>query len=816
MSAPTVTSVDTLKQELLDAADFIYNRDTTRGVDTLTPLRDGSGNLVYSSIDSHGFYAQAYRDGQGNLVIAYEGTSNNTLTYALGRADDLGIAEGIGCIALQDAIDFANWVHAIDPTRQLFVTGHSLGGAEAEAAASNLSFVSGGMTFGAPGLSVFYRGSVPAANFIDYVENGDPVGHTASDDWFISAGSHYGTVISLGSASTNIVLQIPILSFVGESITLLADKIITGNLEFHDLNIYASDLNITIHTPVEVPPLDLTNLHAQLSAKLAQQVVQHNSTAPIVYPTSSHPIITGPAIASTNTSTFTLLSSWFAASETPAGSGHHIDHYSIFIVRGTGNILVGTNSYSLGNVATNISQAQFATALFSSEANPGVSELAVVAFDDLGNSSIAGDLTVTVTAPARPLQPIVSSDHTLPTIVAPSEQLVTGVGSNPDLTSTYLQVTDANSANYTPAQLTYTVVSAPSHGYLLKGGSIVSSFTQADINNRLVEYQENGTIASSDSFTYYVSDPAGNRSSSTTFNITINARPASTHPTLDTNSALSVGQGQTALITNANLHVTDSGLNSWQIIYTVTSGGTRGQILADGINVVHSFTQQQVDLGLISYQNTSNLSGPDNVTFTVADAAGSGFGPATLGINVIPQNNLHVEVSRPIHNIVSNEFTSGANNPVRDSIVSSDVLFATDPGVDPANITYTVQSISDHSGYFLIGYWTAQDLSSFTGRSFGWADLDSKNRGFSYPDLYFSFTQAEINAGSVFYQSSNGDYQAQYPVVLSARDNAGNSVNNLVLPTIVQAGGLLSAGILLSRWADPLVTLLMGSARRRL
>jgi hypothetical protein len=45
------------------------------------------------------------------------------------------------------------------------------------------------------------------------------------------------------------------------------------------------------------------------------------------------------------------------------------------------------------------------------------------------------------------------------------------VGGNPDLTSTFLQVTDANSANYAPSQLTYTITSAPSHGYLLSAAT---------------------------------------------------------------------------------------------------------------------------------------------------------------------------------------------------------------------------------------------------------------------------------------------------------------------------------------------------------
>ena len=445
-------------------------------------------------------------------------------------------------------------------------------------------------------------------------------------------------------------------------------------------------------------------------------------------------------------------------------------------------------------MATNITPAQFATATFSAGPNSGVTEIAVVAFDDLGNSSVAGDIDVTVTAPPTSPQPIVPTDHTPPTIVAPSQPLVTGVGSNPDLTPTYLQVTDANTANYTPSQLTYTIVSAPGHGYLLKGGSIVSSFTQYDINNHLIEYQENGTISPSDSFTYYVSDPAGNRTANTTFNITINTPPSSTTPTLDTDVALSVGQGQTAVITANNLHVTDSGLNPWQVIYTVTGGAANGQILADSVNVVHSFTQQQVDLGLISYQNTTNTSGPDNFTFTVSDYSGGAIGSTVFNINVIPQNNLRVLIDRPLYNDPGEAVVTpppGFYIPGDVSLLNPAILTATDPGVDAANITYTITSMPAGT-YFLIGQFSSgisfTGYSSFSGYSFNQNDINA-----GHPH---SFTQAELASGQVYFRNLTGPttYGTEYPITFNVADNAGNTVSALTLPLVIEPSGELSAG----------------------
>jgi Cadherin-like len=383
------------------------------------------------------------------------------------------------------------------------------------------------------------------------------------------------------------------------------------------------------------------------------------------------------------------------AAETPAGTTHHIDHYSLIYVQGPGSIVVDSQPRSAGSVVTNVSRAEFATAFFNAGANPGVNEIAVVAFDDVGTSSNEADVRINVTSPAALPQPINPNDHTPPMVVAGTQRFVTDVGSNRTLTSAFLNVTDSNSAQFTPAQLTYTIESPPSDGYLLKRGSIVSSFTQSDINNGLIEYQENGTVASIDRFTYYVSDPAGNRSPNAPFTIPISGTPTSTHPTLDTNSSLSVGQGQTSLITRDNLHVTDTGLNSWQIIYTAIGGATHGQILADGVNVVHSFTQQQVDLGLIQYQNIGNVSGADDLTFTVSDAVGGSIGQTTFGITVIPKNNLQVVVERPLYNDPGANTIppSGIYTPWDVSALSTTVLTATDQGVSPSNVVYTITNM---------------------------------------------------------------------------------------------------------------------------
>jgi hypothetical protein len=677
-------------QEFWNASNAAYSQ---------TPVLTGWQLIESWTINGDGFHAAAFENqSTGNVIVAYEGSIldlSDQSTYAKSsRAADSQLARGLTPAALQDAITFVQQVRQdVGPSHPIYVTGHSLGGTEAEAAVAFAnSPVVGGMTFGATGLPGFTGISANpySLNLVDYVDYGDWVGNYARDSLselrdLAKVGSHVGTVRLVGTLGEATNLQAADrqgwLGVVEDTAIIFGQLIVDHPLENYAIDLIALGL---FNGPP--PPILQQDLSGELS--VVSEIAQLAAAQPSPTSTNSpHPIVTGPSnVLAITSSGLIPLSSLFVAAETPAGSSHQIDHYSIIYVRGPGSIILSNQPYSTGSVLTNVSRAEFATTFFSAGANAGVSEFAVVAFDDAGISSNLADATITVTAPLTTPQPINPNDHTSPTIVA-GQLLVTGVGSNPTLTAAYLQTTDSNSAHYTASQLTYTITSGPAHGYLLKGGSIVSAFTQADVNNGLLEYQENGTIASNDNFSYYVSDPAGNRSPNSTFNITINAPSTATHPTLDTNSPLSVGQGLAALVTASNLHVTDSGLNPWQIIYTVTGGATHGQILADGVNVVHSFTQQQVDLGLISYRNTGNSTGPDNLTFTVSDSSGGAIGQTTFGINVIPHNNLQVTVERPLYNDPGANTIPPSGNyiPWDVSALSTAVLTATDQGVNPTN-----------------------------------------------------------------------------------------------------------------------------------
>src|SRR6185369_9132834 len=82
----------------------------------------------------------------------------------------------------------------------------------------------------------------------------------------------------------------------------------------------------------------------------------------------------------------------------------------------------------------------------------------------------------------------------------------------------HLVVTDTQ---YPDSAISYTITTAPTRGTLLKNGSPTPSFTQDDIDNDRISYHETTATNSNttDSFFFQASDPAGNQTANTAFQI---------------------------------------------------------------------------------------------------------------------------------------------------------------------------------------------------------------------------------------------------------------------------------------------------------
>ena len=78
--------------------------------------------------------------------------------------------------------------------------------------------------------------------------------------------------------------------------------------------------------------------------------------------------------------------------------------------------------------------------------------------------------------------------------------------------------------------------------------------------------------------------------------------------------------GQTAVLTNADLHVSETGVAASGLTYAVLTGPAHGTLLKNGQPLGGAtFTQADIVGGMLSYQCTATAPGSDSFTFTLSD-----------------------------------------------------------------------------------------------------------------------------------------------------------------------------------------------------
>ena len=203
-------------------------------------------------------------------------------------------------------------------------------------------------------------------------------------------------------------------------------------------------------------------------------------------------------------------------------------------------------------------------------------------------------------------------------------------GGTETITSAMLLVTDTDN---TPAELIYTVEVVPDNGSLKLGGTATGSFTQKDIDDGMLAYEHNGSETSSDSFVFSVSDGAGGTIGNTTFHISVT--PVNDPPVLVNNTGMTVNQGGTKTVTSAMLLVTDTDNTPAQLTFTVEVVPDNGTLKLGG-TATGSFTQKDIDDGMLAYEHNGSETSSDSFVFSVSDGAGGTIGNTTFIISVTP------------------------------------------------------------------------------------------------------------------------------------------------------------------------------------
>jgi hypothetical protein len=207
----------------------------------VAPLAPIGWSLVSGSttaLTTSGMMAATFKNPlTGEIVVGFQGTNQSSGSDAwlqAQKAADLQIWNGETPQAYLDAAAYVQKVQAANPGASIFVTGHSLGAAEAEYVAVKQNV--GGAGFAGPGIPD-YTDDGSHNNFTSYLNHGDLIGAFSPD-----GGGHVGTVVPLGSP-----LEVLEEAAAGP---LWAGLIALSN---HALSTYALNL-LGPDTPTPVPP----------------------------------------------------------------------------------------------------------------------------------------------------------------------------------------------------------------------------------------------------------------------------------------------------------------------------------------------------------------------------------------------------------------------------------------------------------------------------------------------------------------------------------------------------------------------------------
>jgi Cadherin-like/Cadherin domain/RTX calcium-binding nonapeptide repeat (4 copies) len=164
--------------------------------------------------------------------------------------------------------------------------------------------------------------------------------------------------------------------------------------------------------------------------------------------------------------------------------------------------------------------------------------------------------------------------------------------------------------------------------------------------------------------------------------------PDTQAPILLVDNSLSIQAGATQAVTSSLLMSTDNVSSAAQLHYTVTTGPAHGALLLNGL-ATSSFTQADINNGLVSYHETTNGVTSDTFSFKLSDAAGNIAGPASFQINIMANH-------APVVTVADVSANAGQ------SLQASSLFSATDADNDALTYYFDDNSPAANSGHFLV------------------------------------------------------------------------------------------------------------------
>ena len=270
---------------------------------------------------------------------------------------------------------------------------------------------------------------------------------------------------------------------------------------------------------------------------------------------------------------------------------------------------------------------------------------------------------------------------------------ISDVDAGSGIFTTQLQVTNGT--------LNVTLVGGTSISAGSNGTSVLTvSGNTADINATLATLTYRGNLnvtgPAADSLTVTTDDGGnfGGAARQDVDSITINISNVNDEQTVSTNNTLSINEGHTGVVISRSLlETTDVDNSPAELIYTVNTTPSAGTLRLGGahLSVGGTFTQQDINNGLLTWDHDDSEVFTDGFDFTVDDSVGT-TSTSTFVVNIIPVND-----NTPV--ITSNGGLAAVGVTITENTTVVTTVTATDADLPAQTMTYTIAGGTDQSWF---------------------------------------------------------------------------------------------------------------------
>ncbi|AFK57505.1 Putative Ig domain family (plasmid) [Tistrella mobilis KA081020-065] len=409
------------------------------------------------------------------------------------------------------------------------------------------------------------------------------------------------------------------------------------------------------------------------------------------------------------------------------------DHGISYNYNSAAGTLTLSGTASVADYQTVLQGAAFLYTGASSTMPGGDRVVSIVATDDSGDTDT---------------QTSVAFERTIEVNAAPKVDTNTGTtvdeGGSTTITSAMLSSSDSEDTD--PADVTYTLTTAPASGTLKLDGTALEvgdTFTQKDIDDGLVTYDHDGSETASGSFGFSVKDTTNLSVTGRTFAITISA--VNDAPELTAPASIDVTEDTETALTGISISDADAGSSDVTVTFTVGEGTLAATSTADvtvgGTATALTLTGTVADINDfitgsgLTFTPDAEASGDVTLTIDVDDGGNTGSGgaktdTATVTLSVSAVNDapeitapgsisVTEDVATALTGISISDADAGSNDVTVTLEVATGTLSATSgSGVvvggtaTSLTLTGTVTAINAFIAASGVGYTTAANATA--------------------------------------------------------------------------------------------------------